>query len=55
MTTDDSATAAVIAAWVAASFGGLFGLTGFILGLVGLRHARQAKLRKGQGTDERVG
>src|SRR5437868_254834 len=43
MTFADSEISAAIAAWVTASLGGLFGLTGFIVGVIGLGHARQAK------------
>jgi hypothetical protein len=38
-----AADSSVIAAWVAAVVAGLFGITGFVVGLVGLHHARQAK------------
>jgi hypothetical protein len=32
-----------VAAWLAAGIAGLFGVSGFVVGLIGLRHARQAK------------
>ncbi|MFJ6652816.1 hypothetical protein ACIQLJ_08485 [Microbacterium sp. NPDC091313] len=34
---------AAVAAWIAAGFAGVFGIAGFVVGLVGLHHARKAK------------